>query len=374
MITEKYNELPRPTFRWMKVNHLELPQLKATGRQKITIQERHEGDVSVTFYEGDGKLPLGDFTGAGADSLQEAVGQSMTGCAITGKAGGAGKVWLTYSLSQELPQIVGQLKISAPENSKLEVYLTFDGDAENGSVNLLEYVDAAEAAAVKICKVQLHGEQVRHVEHRYARSGKNSSIDYVSAEVGSKAAIVYYKTDLTQREGVFSSKAMYLGSRDQILDFSYWVPQEGEKTKTDILTTGALMDTAKKYFRGTIDFLRGCKKAAGSESDICLLLSPDVHSISLPLLLCKEDDVVGDHASSAGQIDKDMLYYLMSRGFNREGAQLIIVESNIRPVIDSLGDTDMENKVLQAVRDKMEFCRQKGDCNDKCTKRFPHLD
>lgn len=99
-----------------------------------------------------------------------------------------------------------------------------------------------------------------------------------------------------------------------------------------------------------------------------------MHSISLPLLLCKEDDVVGDHASSAGQIDKDMLYYLMSRGFNREGAQLIIVESNIRPVIDSLGDTDMENKVLQAVRDKMEFCRQKGDCNDKCTKRFPHLD
>mgnify|MGYP000585723060 CR=1 FL=1 len=34
----------------------------------------------------------------------------------------------------------------------------------------------------------------------------------------------------------------------------------------------------------------------------------------------------------------------MSRGFNEIGAQLIIVESNIRPVIDALGDKDLENK------------------------------
>lgn len=61
----------------------------------------------------------------------------------------------------------------------------------------------------------------------------------------------------------------------------------------------------------------------GSESDVCLLLSPDVHSISVPLLLCKEDDVVGNHASSAYQIDKDKLFYLMSRGFSEDGAQLL---------------------------------------------------
>ena len=75
-----------------------------------------------------------------------------------------------------------------------------------------------------------------------------------------------------------------------------------------------------------------------------------------------------------GQIDKDKLFYLMSRGFNETGAQLIIVESNIRPVIDALGDKDLENKALQAVREKMQFCRKKGDCHAKCTQRFPHLD
>ena len=80
------------------------------------------------------------------------------------------------------------------------------------------------------------------------------------------------------------------------------------------------MGKSKKYFRGTIDFLRGGKKAVGNESDVCLLLNKGVHSISVPLLLCKEDDVVGNHASSSGQIDQDMLFYLMSRGFNEAGA------------------------------------------------------
>ena len=64
----------------------------------------------------------------------------------------------------------------------------------------------------------------------------------------------------------------------------------------------------------------------------------------------------------------------MSRGFNQEGAQLIIVESNIRPVIDAIGDKDLANKALQAVREKMQFCNRKGDCNAKCTQRFPNLD
>ena len=110
---------------------------------------------------------------------------------------------------------------------------------------------------------------------------------------------------------------------------------QGKKTKADVAIAGALQDEAKKAFRGTIDFLRGSKKAVGSEADTCILLSPKVHSISVPLLLCKEDDVVGNHASSAGQIDEDTLFYLMSRGFDYQGAQAIIVESHIRPVVDA---------------------------------------
>ena len=317
---------------------------------------------------------LGDFQGANPDALHTVLTASDSYCHIDIGARQKGAVWLVYTVSDTMPQIRGQLKITAAADSDLTVYLLFEGGAADGLVNFLSYVKTEDHAHVKISKVQLHDKTVRHIEHRYADAGKESTVDYVSAEIGAKTTAVYYKTDLMHDESNFNSQAMYLGNDDQVVDFSYWVPTQGIKTNTDIVTTGALLDTSKKFFRGTIDFLRGGKKAVGSESDTCILLSPKVHSISVPLLLCKEDDVVGNHASSAGQIDKDKLFYLMSRGFSEAGAQLIIVESNIRPVIDAIGDKDLENKALQAVREKMQSCRQKGDCHVKCTKRFPHLD
>jgi len=47
----------------------------------------------------------------------------------------------------------------------------------------------------------------------------------------------------------------------------------------------------------------------GNEEEFTILLSPKVKSFAIPLLLCKEDDVIGNHAASAGQIDEDKLFY-----------------------------------------------------------------
>ena len=46
----------------------------------------------------------------------------------------------------------------------------------------------------------------------------------------------------------------------------------GEKSNIDIEVQGALKDNAKKNFKGTIDFKKGCKKATGNENENCMLL------------------------------------------------------------------------------------------------------
>ena len=368
-----FNELPRPTFRWMRVNHQELDVPQSPQLKKVSVAERHEGSVEVRFYEGSEVPAVPDFTGASPETLNQALAGGNVNCGITVREGQKASVWLHYTVSEAVPDLVGQLHIQAGKNSVLQVFTLFDGDAPAGLVNLLHYVEAGENASVTISKVQVHGNRVRHIDQRLTRDGKGSRVKFVSAEVGGHQTLVYCRTELNHDESVFESRSMYLGDEDQLFDYSYWVPNQGCKTHTDILTTGALMGKSKKFFRGTIDFLRGGKKAVGSEEDTCLLLNKGVHSISVPLLLCKEDDVVGNHASSSGQVDPDMLFYLMSRGFSEAGARLVIVESNIRPVIDQLGDETLANKALQAVREKMQFCSRKGNCDEQCTKRLPDL-
>lgn len=360
---EEYNQLPRPTFRWMKVNHLELATLPSVATTHVEVPERHTEEVQVDFYK-ENRIPsFSDFEGANPRVMELALHQHNTGCQVTIGAQKKGSVWLHYTVDDKAPQIHGQLYVKAGAHSELNVFITFDGDAEDGEVNLFQYIEAAVGAKVQVSKLQLHGDRVRHIDHRLAKPEQQAYVEFDSVDLGGKEVLVYYKGDLAKDEGECNIYSTYIGAGKQLFDFSYVVPTAGVKTKTDILNTGALMETAKKYFRGTIDFLRGGKKAFGSESDVCLLLSPTVHSISIPLLLCKEDDVVGNHASSAGQIDKDMLFYLMSRGFDEAGAQLILVESNVRPIIDKLGDAEMEEKALQSVRDKMQICYKKGELN-----------
>lgn len=352
-VMQLYNELPRPTFRTIKVNNLELEPLPERPSGRYTPQHQREGDISLYFYQGNGMPDLGEFQGANAEALERALRHADKGCAIEAEAGAKGTARLVYEVNDDHPTLNRQLRITAGAGSDVTVYLVFEGGAAGGEVNFLHYIRAEAGAHVKIVKVQLHEGNVRHIEHRYAETAEGSSVEYVSAELGAKEAVVYYKTDLLYDESSFDSKSLYLGKDKQIVDFSYWIPMQGKKTKADVAIAGALQDEAKKAFRGTIDFLRGSKKAVGSEADTCILLSPKVHSISVPLLLCKEDDVVGNHASSAGQIDEDTLFYLMSRGFDYKGAQAIIVESHIRPVVDAIGDGVLAERVLQTVRERM---------------------
>lgn len=162
-----------------------------------------------------------------------------------------------------------------------------------------------------------------------------------------------YYHDLVGKESRIIHDIAYLGNKEQKFDISMIMSHGGKKSVSDIHNLGALSGNAKKSFRGTLDFLHGATASEGAEEDTCLLLDPTVKSISLPLLLCKEDNVVGNHAASAGQIDHNKLFYLMSRGFSEVEAKHIIVESMIRPIIDRIGDETIEEAALAAVRNKI---------------------
>mgnify|MGYP000281957543 CR=1 FL=1 len=57
-----------------------------------------------------------------------------------------------------------------------------------------------------------------------------------------------------------------------------------------------LTGTSKKVYRGTIDLVHGCKGATGTERETVLLANKGVDNKTVPVILCDEDDVAGNHA------------------------------------------------------------------------------
>ena len=147
--------------------------------------------------------------------------------------------------------------------------------------------------------------------------------------------------------------SIYLGIDSQIKDINYIAELKGENTDINIDVQGALKDKARKNFKGTIDFKKGCKKAKGDENEFCMLLSPEAKSIALPMLLCTEDDVEGNHSTASGKVDEKSLFYIMSRGFSENEAIKLIVRARFNKIIERIKDEKIKENILLQIDERL---------------------
>ena len=135
---------------------------------------------------------------------------------------------------------------------------------------------------------------------------------------------------------------------------NYIAELRGKKSNIDIEVQGALKDTAKKHFKGTIDFKKGCKKATGNENEACMLLSDTAKSIALPMLLCSEEDVEGNHSSSAGKIGEKELFYIMSRGFELKEAMKLMVRAKFNKILANIKNVELVEEILNEIDKRLD--------------------
>ena len=148
-------------------------------------------------------------------------------------------------------------------------------------------------------------------------------------------------------------KTIYLGQGSQVKDLNYIVHLRGKQTNVDIDAQGALKDNSKKNFKGTIDFKKGCKKAKGNENEYCMLLSDKAKSIALPMLLCTEDDVEGNHSTASGKVDESSVFYIMSRGLSYKEAVRLLVKANFNKIIEGINNEDVREEILQEIDERL---------------------
>ena len=149
-------------------------------------------------------------------------------------------------------------------------------------------------------------------------------------------------------------KTIYLGTQNQLKDINYIVDINGQESKVDIDVQGALKDESKKHFKGTIDFKKGCKKAKGNENEFCILLSDKAKSLALPMLLCTEDDVEGNHSTASGRVDNKDLFYIMSRGISYKDAIKLLVKAKFNQIIQTIKDEQLKQEILEQIDRRLD--------------------
>ncbi len=132
----------------------------------------------------------------------------------------------------------------------------------------------------------------------------------------------------------------FLGRGSDSVQIEICTNHTGVGTRASVKINGTLTDEATAKFKGLIKIpVTGRGTDAWLEERV-LLLSPRAKTDSIPSLEIEANDVKASHALTTGQLDEEILFYLMSRGLPRPAAARMLVEGWLMSPLANLNASD----------------------------------
>lgn len=350
----KINETPVRTSRNFNINNVKLEDIQIPENLKefkgtTIVQNNSNIKLSSNIEKYDITYGLGDFF---TNQVLEKANKNIN---IEIDGSDEKNINIDNILSSDNLNLIDNVKILANENSKATIVIKYKSDKNieffhNGIIKII----AKNNSNINVIIVNLLSETSNNFLSIDVELEESSKIKATIIDFGGKNSITNYYSNLIGDLSDNKLESIYLGKNNQLIDINYIAELRGKKSNIDINVQGALKDQAKKHFKGTIDFKKGCKKATGNENEECMLLSNKAKSIALPMLLCSEEDVEGNHSSSAGKVGEKELFYIMSRGFNFKEAMKLMVRAKFNKILENIKDENLKQEILDEINTKLD--------------------
>lgn len=249
--------------------------------------------------------------------------------------------------------LIDNVEIKMGKNSKAVFLLHYNSDVDSTEYfhqlnQITKLEENSEATIIISNLISSEAKSFIAVENEVE---ENASLTHILVELGGNIKVSNYYTKLNGDNSKNFVKNIYLGNKNDILDINYSIDAFGKKTKCNIESQGAIKDKAKKNFKGVIDFKEGSTKSNGIENENCLILSEEAKSKSLPVLLCHEEDVYGEHGVSSGKPDESKLFYIMTKGISYNDARKLLVKANFNNIIKDIENEELKEKINEKIEE-----------------------
>ena len=97
-------------------------------------------------------------------------------------------------------------------------------------------------------------------------------------------------------------------------------------------------------FQGKIHIAPHADKTCGTQLHKALYLNDNANLNCKPELEIFADDVKCSHGASCGEINKDQLFYLISRGISKKEAIKILTEAHLNEIFALIPNEKIQNK------------------------------
>jgi Fe-S cluster assembly protein SufD len=190
-----------------------------------------------------------------------------------------------------------------------------------------------EGAKLEYVSLQNLSRETWHFASHHARVEHDAELDWVTGGFGSKKGKVRIQNDLAGQGATSRVTGAYFTDGDQHLDYDTFQEHIAPNTTSDFAFKGALRDRSTAVWRGMIRVEPDAQKTNAYQENRNLMLSPTTHAVPIPGLEIMANDVRCTHGATVGRVDREQLFYLMSRGLSRSEAERLIVRGFFEDVL-----------------------------------------
>ena len=242
------------------------------------------------------------------------------------------------------------IDVVAAEDSELDLAISIDaacGADQAAFAGSALRVFAGERSRVNVTVYLTCGAGVTCVEDSGFVLDDDARVTVRHVVLGGSFTATGLAADLRGDRSRIDIDTSYLGAGADERDFNYIVRHRGKKTECNLDANGVLTGTSKKILRGTIDLMHGAKGAQGNERETVLLANKGVDNKTVPMILCDEDDVAGNHGATIGHVRPEQLFYMGCRGLSEKQAEELFISAKLEDAAITAPDEQMRDNVVR---------------------------
>ena len=232
----------------------------------------------------------------------------------------------------------GRLLIILDEGARATV-VHYAASTENNGVNYFNQVSEIylqRDAQLQLVDLQNYNTQSYEMTFKRAEIGANARLTWMLDLQGGLLSKTNVETILNGPGAHAEVFGLLCGNGKQHLELCSHTQHNTPNTSANLLIKGIADDQAHTIFQGMIRIEKGAEQTDSYMANNNLVLSDKAHADSIPKLEIEADTVKASHGATIGQVDADQMFYLKTRGMEKEAAEQLLVDGFCEDVFNRI--------------------------------------
>jgi Fe-S cluster assembly protein SufD len=190
-----------------------------------------------------------------------------------------------------------------------------------------------ENADLTYAVAQLFPDDARVISTRAALPGRDARVALAAAELGGALAVSDIAIAVERPGADAQVTTVFFPRGSEHVDVSSGVDHRVGNASSFTVVKSAATGSGQARYVGNIRIAANAQGSDASLRDDALLLSPKSHIDSVPALEIAANDVKAYHGATVGALDDSQIFYMESRGIERNAAERMIALGFFEPAL-----------------------------------------